>query len=205
MNTYSKNQNNALINFLLITFRGIFLLSSITLIIGGIVMIIDLITNKPTFPVDLPVSFSFTDSGIILTTDTALFAMPYAKGVILTEDLPNIVVVFSYLGSLLYLLCQLLEAAQSGTFLILENTVRLRGIAILILSACLIEVIHTTLSSLYLSDKLEYSGVQFVYSPMHTFFYGLKWEYIFCALFLLVIAEAFRVGSQMKQENDLTI
>lgn len=78
-------------------------------------------------------------------------------------------------------------------------------IALLSIAACIIESLRIFLSSLYLFDKLEFSGVHFIGSPLRYVPFLIKREYILASLFLLVIAEAFRIGAQLKQENDMTI
>ena len=216
MKAQNKRYSKSLINFLLIAFRGIFFLGALVLILGSLIGIVSLFTNAPAFPISLPISFSLTDHGSILTTNTdmATFVIPYAKGSILTDDLPKTVLILSFMGLLLSMLCTLftikyicriLESANTGLFLIDENAIRLRWIAILSIAACLIEAFFTLFSSLYLFDTLEFSGVQFFDSPLRSILFLIRWEYILASLFLLVIAEAFRIGAQLKQENDLTI
>lgn len=216
MKAQNKLNGKSLINFLLIAFRGIFFLFTFVLIIGSLIGVISLFANVPALSIELPISFSLSGNGSILAknTDMATFVIPYAKGSILTEDLPKTALILFFIGSLLHLLCTLfiikyicriLEAAYTGQFLIDENAIRLRWIAILSIVACLIEAFHTLFSSLYLSDKLEFSGIQFFDSPFRSILFLTRWEYILASLFLLVIAEAFRIGAQLKHENDMTI
>ena len=56
--------------------------------------------------------------------------------------------------------------------------------------------------SSYLSEKLEYPGLEFASTNLFTF---ISFQSVFFFLFLWLIAEAFRIGSQLKMENDLTI
>lgn len=217
MKAQNKRYGKSLINFLLIAFRGIFFLGALVLIIGSLISVVSLFTNATASPItNLPISFSLTGHGSILTsnTDMATFAMPYAKGYIITEDLPKTAFILSFIGSLLPMLCTLfiikyicriLESAKTGQFLIDENAIRLRWIALLSIVVCVIESLRILFSSLYLSDKLEFSGIQFFDSPFRSILFLIRWEYILASLFLLVIAEAFRIGAQLKQENDLTI
>ena len=96
----------------------------------------------------------------------------------------------------------MLKNAQEGTFLVAKNAIRLRYIALLNIALLLIDKILIVVSSSYLNDKLEFSGIEF--SNINWYFFS-SWKYIFLYLFLIIIAEAFRLGAQLKEENDLTI
>ena len=96
----------------------------------------------------------------------------------------------------------MLEAAQTGNFLVTKNAIRMRHMALLFIFVFFIDKLSLLISSSFLTDKLDFPGVHFMSVNYYSF---ARWEYVFFYLFLLVVAEAFRIGAQLKQENDLTI
>lgn len=209
-----SSSTSPLINFLLVAFRGIFLLATIGLIIYIATVIIQLFSNQPTNYADLPVTFSFSETGNFVDNDditSTLFTLHSGRGFINSTSLSLTSVILSNLATvaislcilfIIKLVCQILEAAKTGRFLVVRNAVRMRNMALLFILAFIIEKIYVLISASYLADKLVFSGVRFTKISFYTF---AQWEYILFFLFLLVIAEAFRIGAQLKQDNDLTI
>ena len=95
-----------------------------------------------------------------------------------------------------------LKAAKKGGFLIIENAIRLRKIALLGIVMYFFESLATFVASNYLSDKLQFEGLEFTSINSYLFF---DIQTVIYSLFLLVISEAFRMGALLKQEVDLTI
>lgn len=209
-----SDPNTTLINFLLISFRGFFLLGTIGLIIYLAVGGIQLFSGEPTNYANLPVTFTFSETGNFITngdTTSTLFTLYNGKGFINTPSFSLTSVILSKLVTvavslcilfIIKLVCQILEAAKIGHFLVARNAVRMRNMALLFILAFLIEKMYFLISSSYLADKLIFPGVNFTKISFYTF---AQWEYILFFLFLLVIAEAFRIGARLKNENDLTI
>ena len=214
MKENSNIRGTALIKFLLITFRSIFLLYSLSLVIHLIIGTISLTTRNQTNETSLPVTFRFTEVGNLVSSETeniSNFNLHYARGVINSESLPIRTTIFSMFVYILFsicvlliikLICQILEAARSNDFLVVKNAIRMRHMALLFILMFFIDKLYLLISSSYLSDLLEFPGIRFSSNYFYSF---AGWEYVFFYLFLLVIAEAFRVGAQLKQENDLTI
>jgi hypothetical protein len=162
----------------------------------------------------LPLVFSPTNKGILTLPHTDyeyMFDIPVATGIFQAFGLPLKIFYIHSFGILLYHTCvllmiyliiKMLKNAQDGTFLIPENAIRLRYIALLNIVILLRDKIIIICSSTYLKDKIEFSGLEFSDFNLYTFD---NWKYIFLFLFLLIIAEAFRLGAQLKEENDLTI
>jgi len=123
------------------------------------------------------------------------------KGFLLAHSSISLLSYFGVLFSLRWTI-KILEAAKQGEFLIIEIAIRLRWIALLGIGCIFFDRLATIFASSYLYDKLEYPGLEFTNI---NFFSFLTLQSVFSFLFLWVIAEAFRIGSQMKQENDLTI
>lgn len=214
MGKQGNTSSTSLIKFLLVIFRGIFFLYAIGLILYVIISTISLTTRNQQQHTSLPVMFRLTDTGNLISSKSesiSTFHIYYATGFIGTESLPGSARVFSMFVSILIsicvlliikLICQILEAAKTGDFLVVKNAIRMRHMALLFIMVFFIDKLYLFISSSYLSDKLDFQGVGFI--RIH--YYGLaRWEYIFFYLFLLVVAEAFRIGAQLKHENDLTI
>lgn len=164
--------------------------------------------------VSLPIDFSPIGKGVLALPHTDyeyLFQIPEATGTFLAFGLP---LKYFYIGSIgtilnyacgllmIYLIIKMLINAQDGTFLISKNAIRLRYIALINIFLLLYNKIYFFVTTSYLIDKLEFPGLEFNNLNWSSF-YG--WKYIFLYLFLLIIAEAFRLGAQLKEENDLTI
>lgn len=215
METKNKFNGKGLITFLLVVFRIFFLLTAIVLIIMGIYSLISLFAETPTTISQYPVLFSFTNEGVLNNIgDTGItkVSMEHGTGLMVSDKLPKgFILVYNMLMLLqlvisffsLKLTIQILEAAKEGAFLIIENAIRLRWIAFLGIGLYVLTISATLISTSYLSDKLEFAGLEF--NNYNLFTYITSKESIFYYLFLLVIAEAFRIGAQLKKENDLTI
>lgn len=215
METKNKLYGEGLITFLLVVFRIFFLLASFTLIIMGIFGLISLFAEVPDSKLSFKVLFSLADEGVLNSaeeTGITKISMRGGTGFIVTDALPKGFMLFIKLIELLQfaiylfflkLLIQILEAAKNGAFLIIENAIRLRWIAFLCIALYVLGIMTTIISTSYLSDKLEFANLEFINYNLHTFIASK--ESIFYYLFLLVIAEAFRVGASLKKENDLTI
>lgn len=215
METKNKLKGKGLITFLLVVFRIFFLLASIALIIMGIYGLISLFREVPYPITTFPVLFSFTNEGILSGIGDlggSKISMVYGTGFIIADELPRgFVLLYTWMMLLQYaiyllsikLIIQILETAKDGAFLITKNAIRLRWIAVLGIFFYVVSVSATLISTSYLSDKLEFENLEFTNKGL--FAYVASKSAVFYYLFLLVIAEAFRVGAQLKKENDLTI
>ncbi|WP_089894960.1 DUF2975 domain-containing protein [Kriegella aquimaris] len=213
MNATSKPKSITFINFLANLFRIGFFLLAFSLFIWVIYNIFIFFTDSPTIHMDFPVMFSLTEQGLWNNPDTSELSKFYMQsmGMIRAENLPkgflalySIITLFANLCILLSMrqVLLILESAKTGAFLIVENAIRLRWIALLGIAIFLLERTGLLISAYFFSDKLQVSGLEFTSVNFFSFFY---FETIFYALFLLVIAEAFRIGAELKKEADLTI
>lgn len=164
--------------------------------------------------VNLPIVFNPTEKGVLTLPHTNyeyMFDIPVATGTFQAFGLPLKIFYLYSIGGLVYFTCTLLityliikmlRDAENGTFLVVKNAIRLRYIALLLIVSLLRDKITIIASSNYLRDKMELPGLEFYNFNPYSF---ENWKYIFLFLFLLIIAEAFRLGAQLKEENDLTI
>ncbi len=214
MNDTARFSNGTLINILLIVFQGGFFIYAFATVFYILFVIIAFAIGDSTFPTDFPVMFSLSDKGAINFPDqlgTLNFSMQQGMGIIGAENLPKGFVALYGIIDVLGVTCILLslkltiailEAVKEGGFLIVENAKRLRKIAFLGIAMFLFNRLATVVSASYFSDKIQYSGIDFSSVNLYTFF---NVQSIFYSLFLLVIAEAFRIGALLKEESDLTI
>lgn len=204
----------SLIIFLRYSFIGMFLLSAFNLAYFLFIELWPALIHSKRQAVNLPIVFSHTEKGILSLPHIDyeyIFRIPQATGTFLAFGLPLKLFYIQSIGTvlksacillMLYLIIKMLKSAQNGTLLVAKNAIRLRHIALLSIAILLIDKIVFFVSSAYLRDKLEFPGIEF--SSFNWYSIG-SWKLIFLFLFLLIIAEAFRLGAQLKEENDLTI
>jgi len=214
MKAVNKLHNGVLINFLLIVFQAGLFLSVFGLFFNVLLGVLELYTGDSTSPMDFPVMFSMNHAGVINLIDhpgVVNFGMESGIGTIAAENLPKGFVslygIIYILGLSCFLLIlkltiDILKAVKKGGFLIIENAIRLRKIALLGIVMYFFESLATFVASNYLSDKLQFEGLEFTSFNSYLFF---DIQTVIYSLFLLVISEAFRMGALLKQEVDLTI
>ncbi|AYN68395.1 DUF2975 domain-containing protein [Euzebyella marina] len=203
-----------LINFLLIIFQIGFLTMILGLALYILFTVISIFTDSPSFPTGFTVMFSLDQNGLYNMSEQitgTTFNLNHAMGVIGLDQVPlGFLIGYSSISLLAYfcvlfglrLTIRILESAKLGDFLITENAIRLRSIAFLGIGCIFFDRLSTIIASSYLYDKLEYPGLKFASTNLFTF---TSFQSVFFFLFLWLIAEAFRIGSQLKLENDLTI
>ncbi|MBM1106410.1 DUF2975 domain-containing protein [Aurantibacter crassamenti] len=214
MNSSQKIKDLKLITFLLGIFRIGFFLLAFSLSIWAIIGILVLVTNTFTNNMSFPVMFSLVNEGAFHVSselENGMFVIKDAMGIMSSDTLPKSFIALHGLFTLSINICilfsirqivHILESAKTGNFLVVKNAIRLRWIAILGLIILFFDRLSTLSSATYFSSKLEYSGLEF---NAFNVFSLMEFDTLFIYLFLLVIAEAFRLGAQLKEENDLTI
>ena len=89
----------------------------------------------------------------------------------------------------------------------IRDTILRRGpitaeIALLAIVGLVADKIIAIAVSDYLSHKLEFPGIAFSSMNIYTI---INFESVFQAMFMVVIAEVFRTGAKIREENELTI
>lgn len=207
---YGMNFIKLLLNF----FRVVFFLTALGCIVWATYSIFIFLTDSPTRHMAFPVIFKLQSEGILNIPDItseANFYILHTRGLLVSDTIPkDFLGLFSILQLLMIssillifrLTIRILDTALLGRFLMLVNAIRLRHIALLGIVYFILEHLMTLISAHYFSDKLEYSNVSF--TELHLFSW-FNLNVLLTSLFLLVIAEAFRIGARLKEENDLTI
>ena len=213
MKSTHKFYHKSVINFLLIVFQIGFSLCAIALILLISLGVLEVFIDDSAIPNDFPVMFSLDHIGTVNLPDKSgqtNFSMNRGMGVLTIEELPQVFVTLYRLIYILGLSCflwslkftiDILKSAKQGSFLILDNARRLQSIALLGIGMYLFGSLGTLASSIYLSDKLHFPGLDF---KMNSYIF-FDVETLLYSLFLLVISEAFRIGALLKEEADLTI
>ena len=160
-----------LVNLLLYTLRGIFLYYSI--------IIFFLIYNLISSSIDggagytnLPVIFKTTRIGNLNIENGPVNSWFYisGNGYIHTDSIPQNVfymsTVYNLLSSaiillIIHLICKMLINARKGNFLLYDNAIVLRNIALLNIVSLFLGKLFLVLSQLYLMDKMEFPNIEF--------------------------------------------
>lgn len=226
---YSKIQNNimdpqktisskGLIKFLIIVFKAIYYLLWFCIVV---VLILEFVSLRLIFdsvgfpiPIDFTVYFSLSEELGVTTWDInggSSFSINYAIGSIKLSKVPNqfmalyCLMAFALFVLMLFsarLIIKILKTVRDNSFLLIENALRLRWIALLGIAILFADKIMSYTIANYLSRHIEYSGVKF--TGINTYIIQ-NVDSIFSSLFLLVIAEVFRIGAKLKEEQELTI
>jgi hypothetical protein len=218
MNPHKPISGKGLIKFLIFAFRAFYYILWFSLVV---VVIIEFISLRKIFeptgfplPIDFTVFFSLNEELGITAWDTdgnSNFAINYAMGSVKLSYVPNgFIALFCLMAFLLFILgifsirliIRILKTVKDKSFLLIENALRLRWIALLGIAIFIVDKTFSFVIANYLSTHIEYSGIKF--TGINPYFI-LNFETVLNSLFLLVIAEVFRIGAKLKEEQDLTI
>ena len=214
MKSKTKFQGKGLIKFLNVFFKLAFFLGAFSTGLSVIVKFFDLIRNTGATPVLLPVFFSPANNSSLLNLggdgQTNLKIM-WALGAVSAKALPTGYDFTFFLATVLASCCflisirliiSILDTVESGNFLIVKNAIRLRWIALFGITTIFVQKIKMVISNIYLSDQMDLIDLK---TTSNFFSFSILSEAVFGYLFLLVLAEVFRVGAMLKEESELTI
>lgn len=218
MNAQQPIFGKGLIKFLIFVFRAFYYILWFCLVV---VVVIEFISLRKIFdpvgfpiPIDFTVFFSLKEELGTATWDVngnTDFSINYAMGNIKLSYAPNgFIALFCFMALSIFILSifltrlmiKILKTVKDKSFLLIENALRLRWIALLGIAILIVNKTFSFVIANYLSTHIEYSGVKF--TGINPYFI-LNFETVLNSLFLLVIAEVFRIGAKLKEEQDLTI
>jgi len=100
---------------------------------------------------------------------------------------------------ILYLLRKFVKTLVAGDPFIEKNGIRLRVIAFSTMGFGILNSLYKAICTVSYTKLMSLQNIKFKHE------YGLKMEYILLGLLILVIAEVFRIGIKLREENKLTI
>lgn len=216
MITENRGLGTLFIKRLLNGLRVLFLLGCMSSVFYLIFIVVGVITDTPPLAPAYPVVMSLSEEGTFLansssnTESTVFTILPGTVRVSTRAASSSFIIMHTALVFLLtiailytlHLTIRILEDIADNKFFVTQNAVRLRWIAILGIAISTGIRCSALISSHYISDKLEYPGLEFT---NFSIFSLIDITPILFSLLLLVIAEAFRVGIQLQKETELTI
>ncbi len=93
---------------------------------------------------------------------------------------------------------------ETGPF-ILQNAIRIRWMGWLIVGAELLRNLVAYLAMFHLKSKVIMQGASISHASFWLHLSELRLDIIFVGVVVLLIAEIFRLGAKMKEEQDLTV
>ncbi|MBC8345295.1 MAG: DUF2975 domain-containing protein [Candidatus Marinimicrobia bacterium] len=158
-----------------------------------------------------PIEFSVNEQGTATfdSDQTVPVKINHAKGFFkIDRPVPTMLMVVFFLLNLvvsglilwvIYALWKIVQSVRQKNPFIVKNGRRLRIIAFSMIGIELIQGLANLIKMLYLEPRLNFDTI-LVQSKIH-----ISFHVIVAGLVILVIAEAFRIGAELKEEQELTI
>lgn len=158
----------------------------------------------------IPVYFSLGEEGqVALSTGTLPVAINYAKGIIqLNHPVPINILIPGYLLTVvlltlgLYIMYQLktiLRNIQAGEPFSEKNAAMIRNMGFALILTWAFKNLLYPILTLILMPKLQFESVEFMHK------WNMEFNLLLVGLLMLVLGQIFRMGFEMKSEQDLTI
>ena len=209
----SKNLNNKLVASAEIVLRIIWYLS-----IAGTIFFMGKMLLGPVLGITeytsgliTPIEFSVNEQGTATfdSDQTVPVQINNAKGYFrIDRPIPTTLIVVFFLMNLvvsglilwvIYVLWKIVQSVKQKNPFIVLNGRRLRIIAFSMIGIELSQGLANLIKMLYLEPRLQFETI-IIQSKIHVSFHV-----IVAGLVILVIAEAFRIGVEMKEEQELTV
>ena len=204
---------------ILITLLWIIKISRVFILIGSVVIVVATIVSQvyPQFKHELTFGyFGFIPSSeitgtyqssdglknfevnSIIVNNSTLDPGIKATWLIACNLLLTLAFTFYILTQLLFVLRNLLQSKIFQR----ENALKLRHIALAMISGWAITILFSLILTLFFRGSISLAGYNFQY-----FYAGGNWfnSSLISGIVILLIAEVFRMGTELKEESDLTI
>jgi hypothetical protein len=157
-----------------------------------------------------PVQFHVEEEGIAAIGDKelpvklkhakafAIIKAPAPTGLLIPVKLMRFGM-FGVIIWVLFILRQIVRSVGEGTPFDPENGRRLRLIGLSIIAVTLFDFLHEILLNLFITPRLTFDSIV----PQSSV--SFRFEDLLSAMVIIVIGEAFRIGAEMKKEQDLMI
>ncbi len=166
--------------------------------------------TDPSTQLLYPIHFNVEEEGVAEFSGRELpVKIKEAKALALIEStapewllIPVKLIRFSLMGFIIWILLllrQLIRSVKRGDPFNRKNGMRLRWIGISILVIGVFDFLHDILLNLFITPRLSFESIV----PESSIHFNLSM--ILVAMVIIVIGEAFRIGAEMKEEQELTI
>ena len=157
-----------------------------------------------------PVHFNVEEEGVAEFTGRELpVKITKAKALALIESpmpewllIPVKLIRFSIFGFIIWILLllrQLIRSVGKGDPFNIKNGNRLLWIGLSVLIIGVFDFFHDILLNIFITPKLSFDSI----IPESSIHFNLS--LLLVAMIIIVIGEAFRIGAEMKEEQDLTV
>ncbi len=157
-----------------------------------------------------PVHFNVEEEGVAEFTGRELpVKITKAKALVLIESpmpewllIPVKLIRFSIFGFIIWILLllrQLIRSVGKGDPFNIKNGNRLLWIGLSVLIIGVFDFFHDILLNIFITPKLSFDSI----IPESSIHFNLS--LLLVAMVIIVIGEAFRIGAEMKEEQDLTV
>jgi hypothetical protein len=177
----------------------------------------ELALNRGGPEVGYPVRFKIEEAGVLPYSDEQVFTVEIARAegeLRIKEAVPRGLKLYS-LGVMLlgmglslgivYFLRQIVATLKTGGPFTGENARRLRWVAVLIIGMGVAERLFTWSYYRLLVSKVELAGIQAHMVKLSDLTFGKPWDYLTAGILVLLLAEVFRLGVEMQDEQRLTV
>ena len=151
----------------------------------------------------IPVSTSSTGeklNGATLNLDSGKLSFNHLSSkAIIAFNLVSMLIAFSISLSITFLLRKIFQTLTTSYPFIIENAYRLKNIGLLVILTSVTSFTHDWIVNWYLKQNFIIDG-----SAIRAHLV-IDLKTIFAGLIILIIAEIFRVGTRLKEEQDLTV
>lgn len=169
---------------------------SLGIVIGVMmVMFIMYLIIKPSYGMQLP-DFSLDTDFIQVKFSTAVIKNPRELFLVF---MPFCMIMLSFGMTIVYQLRKIFATLVTGNPFLLENAKRIRNIGLIIFGGVILEFIVGLVLGIMIMENVIIEGVIFSAKGK------LDAAGIFIGLVMLVLAEIFRQGALLKEEQELTI
>jgi hypothetical protein len=177
----------------------------------------ELVVNKGGPEVGYPVRFETKEEGVLPYSDELIFTVEiaHAEGELRIKDrvpwglkLCSLGVVLLGMGlslGIVFFLRRIVTTLKTGGAFIVENARRLRWIAVLIIGLGAAEWFFTWVYYRLLVSRVELAGIKVHMDKPNDLAFGMPWDALTVGILVLLLAEVFRIGVAMQDEQRLTV
>ena len=177
----------------------------------------ELAINKEGPLVGYPIRFELEEKGVLPYNDETVFEVEIeiAEGELQIGDaIPwglkaySLAVVLLRMGlslGVIYFLRKIVASLRDEGPFTSANARRMRWVALLIISLGVAKWLFTFIYYRLLAAKVVLAGIETQMTKLSPLTFGMEWDYVTAGILLLLLAEVFRQGVVMQDEQRLTV